>query len=104
MAFVRGERLPSKGSAQYKGAPHVAPDLVAEVASPSQYRPEMAVKARLYHRYGVRLVWIIWPHDQQVEMWRPGANEPVATLGIGELLDEMDVLQGFTYPVSDLFS
>ena len=104
VAFVRADRLPPRGSREYKGAPRLAPDLVVEVVSPSQYRPEMAAKARLYLEAGVRLVWIVWPTDQQVDVWRPGADSPVATLTITDTLDGLDVIPGFTHPVSDLFS
>lgn len=37
------------------------PDLAVEVASPDQYRPEMAAKARIYLDAGVPLVWVVWP-------------------------------------------
>lgn len=84
VAYVRAERVPPKGSREYKGAPHLAPDLVVEVASPNQYRPEMAAKARLYLKYGVRLVWVAWPSDRQVDVWLPGSDTPVQTLGESE--------------------
>lgn len=64
IAFTRAERLAPLGSAGARGIPHLAPDLVAEVVSPSQYRPEMAANARLYLDSGVRLVWFIWPRAQ----------------------------------------
>lgn len=104
MAFVRAEWLPAKGSPQYKSAPHLAPDLVAEVASPNQNHPEMAAKAQLYLKYGVRLVWVIWPSDQQVDVWRRGMDTPMVTLNAHDQLDGLDVLPDFMHPVSDLFS
>ncbi len=104
VAFVRADRLPPRGSREYKGAPRLAPDLAVEVVSPSQYRPEMAAKARLYLEPGVRLVWIVWPADHQVDVWRSGADAPVATLTAADTLDGLDVIPGFTHPVSDLFS
>lgn len=103
VAYIRAERVPARSSRQYKGAPHLAPDLVVEVASPNQYRPEMAAKARLYLKYGVRLVWVVWPGDQQVDVWLPGSDTPVRTLGEGDMLDGLDVLPGFTHPVAGLF-
>ncbi|MGH2517722.1 MAG: Uma2 family endonuclease, partial [Ktedonobacterales bacterium] len=48
VAFVRTEHVPARNSPEYTKAPRLAPDLVVEVVSPSQYRPEMAAKARLY--------------------------------------------------------
>lgn len=52
---------------------------------------------------GVRLVWIVWPADQQVDVWRPGAGQPAATLTAGDSLDGLDALPGFSYPVANLF-
>src|SRR5579883_2563238 len=60
VAFVRAGRLPAIDSAAADTIPRIVPDLVAEIASPNQYRPEMAEKARLYLERGVRLVWVIW--------------------------------------------
>jgi Uma2 family endonuclease len=64
----------------------------------------MAAKAQRYLAAGVRLVWLIWPKYQQVDVWRPGANQAVQTLNLGESLDGLDVLPGFTYPLARLFA
>lgn len=104
LAFVRAERLPPRGSPEYVRPWALAPDLAVEVASPDQWRPELAAKVRAYLAYGVRLVWIVWPRSQQADVWRPGADEPAATLGPGDMLDGEDVLPGFTLPVAALFA
>jgi Uma2 family endonuclease len=104
LAFVRAERVPLRTSPEYTKAPRVAPDLVGEVASPHPYRPEMAAKVQRYLAAGVRLVWVIWPQRQQVDLWRPGSPGPVATLVVGGTLDGQDVLPGFAYPVAELFA
>ena len=104
VAFVRAERIPPRTSPEYAKAPRLAPDLAVEVVSPHQYRPEMAAKTQRYLAAGVRLVWVIWPQRQQVDVWRPGSNGPVATLVVSDTLDGQDVLPGFTYPVAELFA
>jgi Uma2 family endonuclease len=104
VAFVRAEHVPAPDSPDRSGYWRVAPDLVAEVVSPSQFRPEMADKARLWLESGARLVWIVWPRDRQVDVWLPGHDEPAATLGVSDQLDGRDVLPGFTYPLADLFA
>ncbi len=104
VAFVRAERVPAPGSPDYLKAPHLAPDLVAEIVSPSQYHPEMNSKALRYLAAGVRLVWLVWLEYQQVEVWRPGSTAPVATLGIADALDGLDVVPGFAYPLARLFT
>lgn len=99
VAFVQAGRLP----ARTPGYAKLAPDLVAEIASPFQYRPEMSDKAKVYIERGVRLVWIIWPQRQEVDVWRPDSPQTsVVTLGISDSLDGLDVLPGFTCPVADL--
>ncbi len=98
-AFVQTARLPGKTTGYAK----LAPDLVAEVVSPSQYRPEMAKKAMLYIERGVRLVWMIWPSSQTADVWRPSSpTAPVMTLTITDSFDGLDVLPGFTYPLATL--
>lgn len=104
VAFVEAGRLPPQDSPQASAIPHLAPDLVVEIASPSQHRPEMAAKARKYLEAGVRLVWIVWPDIHQVEVWRPGSDVPVAVLTDADQLDGLDVLLGFTHPVADVFA
>ncbi len=82
-----------------------APDLAVEVASPSQYGPEMAAKAKLYLEGDTQLVWIIWPAKQLIDVWRPDSTErPALTLGIDDALNGESVLPGFTYPVADVFA
>lgn len=104
VAFVSAGRLAPLRSDAANAIPHLAPDLVAEVASPSQYRPEMAAKARTYLEAGVRLVWVIWPDDEQVDVRHAGSDVPVATLSLSDSLDGLDVLPGFSHPVADLFT
>jgi len=79
-----------------------APDLAAEIASPSQRAADMAAKAQLYLYSGTRLVWVVWPEQQAVDVWRPGdlrpdvgAMRPSATLSAGDTLDGEDVVPGF---------
>ncbi len=79
-----------------------APDLAVEVASPLQDKAAMAAKARRYLRGGTRLVWIVYPHLQQVEVWRAGVSTPSVTLGVGDTLDGEDVVPGFRYPIAAL--
>jgi Uma2 family endonuclease len=103
VAFVRNERVPPLGAPGSERFLRLAPDLVAEVASPDQFRPEMAAKASLYLTAGVRLLWIVWPAARAVDVWLPGGEEPVARLAATDALDGMDVVPGFVHTVGDLF-
>ena len=102
-AFVRADRIPPRDSPEYKRAWRVAPDLVVEVASPNQYRPEMAAKALRYLAAGVQLIWVVWPKRREVDVWLPGAEKPAVTLTSGDALDGLHVLLGFIYPLAELF-
>jgi len=104
VGFMRAEQVPPRTSAEYAKPWRGAPDLAVEVVSPAQYRPEMASKARLYLSFGTRLVWVVWPRYQQVDIWRPGDDvEPSTARGLDDTLDGEDVVRGFTYPVAKLF-
>lgn len=102
--FVRADHVPDRTTSAYTKAWAVAPDLAVEVASPSQWQPEMAAKVARYLAAGVRLVWVIWPRWEQVDTWRPGDLAPSATLIVGDTLDGEAVLPGFSYPVARLFA
>ena len=103
IGFVRTGRAPRPGTPEYDRFWEVAPDLAVEVASGQQSRPELAAKARFYLRAGVRMLWLIWPKYRLVEVWRQGSEDPVAELHDTEQLDGLDVVPGFTYPVTNLF-
>ncbi len=103
IGFVRADRLPSPTAPDYyTRAPQLAPGLAVEVASENQYAPGMAAKARLYLGFGTRLVWIIWPRYQRVDVWRPGDDTPTP-LGLDGTLEGEDVIPGFSYPIARLF-
>jgi Uma2 family endonuclease len=100
IAFVRADRAPAPGSSEF---PRLAPDLVVEVASSSQYRPGMYEKACLWLAAGVQLLWMVWPTRREVDVWFQGDAVPRTTLVEGDLLDGGTVLPGFHYRVADLF-
>ena len=82
-----------------------APDLAVEVVSPDQSARAMATKARTYLRGGTRLVWVIWPQSEHIDVWRGNVvTGPVRYLGMTGSLDGEDVIPGFTYPVAELFA
>jgi Uma2 family endonuclease len=104
IAFVRAERVPSdepvdEDETYFRGAP----DLAVEVASPSQYRPEMSAKAWQWLHRGSRLVWAVWPTRREVDVWTPGQQAPL-TLHSADVLDGREVVPGFTYAPADLFA
>ena len=99
VAFTSVERLPL--DAWNTGYAEVVPDLVVEVASPSDSRREVHDKARMWLSHGVRTVWVVHPETRTVDVHRP--ERAVATLGDQDALDGLEVLPGFTLDVSVVF-
>jgi len=98
IAFWSRDRLPNPPR---HGYPDVAPDLAAEVLSPSDVFSQVLRKAQEYFSAGVRLVWIFVPDDQSISIHRPG--QPPVLLGITDTLTGDDVVPGFSCPVAQFF-
>ena len=79
----------------------MVPDLVVEVASPSDSRRELNDKAQMWLRHGVRVVWVVQPDTRTVDV-HP-ADGPVVTLGDDDSLGGGDVLPGFSCAVRAVF-
>ena len=99
VAFTSVERLPL--GEELDGYAEVVPNLVVEVASPSDSRREVNDKARMWLSHGVRLVWVVHPDTRTVDVHRTDAL--VSTLAEDEALDGLDVLPGFSCAVSTIF-
>jgi Uma2 family endonuclease len=84
-----------------QGAVPQMPDLAVEVKSPSDSLRRLREKARFYIQRGSKLVWLVNPEKQYVEIYTP--NEDYV-LGIDDVLSGGDVLPGFTLSVRSIFS
>jgi Uma2 family endonuclease len=78
-----------------------APDLAIEVLSPANTRAEIDERLADFFGSGARLVWIVHPDGQFVEVCRSRTDRRI--LGPAGLLEGEDILPGFRLPVSDLF-
>jgi Uma2 family endonuclease len=99
MVFVRADRVP-RGKAK-RHFVELAPDLVAEVRSPSDTLADLMDKADEYLVAGTRLVWIFDPIPRRVYVRTPDGQ--TTTLGIDDELDGGDVLVGFRIPLREIF-
>jgi Uma2 family endonuclease len=100
VAFASWDRFP--GLRRPKVAvPELAPDLVVEVLSKGNTRPEMRRKLGEYFGAGVRLVWLVDPRKQTVRVHTP--VEQSVVLNAGQSLDGGDVLPGFALSLKELF-
>lgn len=78
-----------------------APEIAAEILSPSNTRRAMHHKLAQFFASGCQLVWIIDPQTRTVEVWESPAG-PSRTLRESDAL-ETPLLPGFTYPIAKLF-
>ncbi|MBI5931660.1 MAG: Uma2 family endonuclease [Chloroflexi bacterium] len=103
VGFIAAERVPKE--LPPKGYVPFAPDLAVEVVSPGNDAEEISAKIQKYLQYGTRMVWIIYPNQRRVEVYRP-AEEQTATVTFVEadgVVDGGDVLPGFHLKLSDIF-
>jgi Uma2 family endonuclease len=99
VAFIRKDRLPT--GPDRTRFPLLAPDLVAEVVSPSDRREDIEAQAIEYLDAGVRLVWVVQPATQTVTEYR--SRRQIRVLTAADPLDGHDVVPGFRAIVRALF-
>ena len=58
------------------GFPPLCPDLVVELASPSDAPEVLRRKLAAYLANGARLGWLLLPQTRSVEVWEAGSVEP----------------------------
>ena len=81
-----------------------APDLVAEILSPSNSRVDVEAKLADYALLGVRECWLVSPEARSVEVLslREGSWARVGMLGMGDQV-QSEVLAGIVLPLAELF-
>jgi Uma2 family endonuclease len=99
VAFISAERLPL--DQRIRGYSDAIPDLVVEIASPSDSIAAVNDKALMWVRFGVQIVWVVFPEARTVEVH--SAAMPPVLLGEQDQLDGGSVLPGFTCQVSEIF-
>ena len=97
VAFITHERLPTLP----ERIALTPPDLAVEVMSPSDKVKDLRLKAQRYLDHGTRLVWLVFPHTQTVEVYDGDAD--VLTLTPADTLTGGSLLPEFSLPVADLF-
>ena len=101
-AFVSFERRPQdKGMPIAGNAWEVTPDLAVEVVSPTDRVEELREKIAEYFEAGVRLVWVVHPLLQLVDVYESLIQ--IRGLTRTDTLDGGSVLPGFRTPVAALF-
>ena len=87
-SLVRLDRWLALTSEQRRGFAPLCPDLVVELASPSDEGPRgftaLRSKMAAYQANGARLGWLLIPHQQAVEIW-PASGESQRWEGLAVL-------------------
>lgn len=78
-----------------------APALVMEAVSPNDTAYEIEDKIAQWLSAGVRLVWVLYPETQRLQVHR--ADGSVAKLQVEEQLTGEDVIPGFQCQVAEVF-
>jgi Uma2 family endonuclease len=79
-SLVALDRWQALTAEQRRGFAPICPDLVVELASPSDEGPRgltaLRQKMAAYQRNGARLGWLLIPAERAVEVWEPLADPP----------------------------
>jgi Uma2 family endonuclease len=79
-SLVALDRWKDLTAEQRRGFAPICPDLVVELASPSDEGPRgltaLRQKMAAYQRNGARLGWLLIPAERAVEVWEPLADPP----------------------------
>jgi Uma2 family endonuclease len=79
-SLVALDRWQDLTAEQRRGFAPICPDLVVELASPSDEGPRgltaLRQKMAAYQRNGARLGWLLIPAERAVEVWEPLADPP----------------------------
>ena len=93
-SLVRQERWRALSEAEREGFPPLCPDLVVELASPSDQPQAMRRKLATYMANGAALGWLLLPQSRTVEVWTAAetANSPLV------LNDPSELEAGLEFP------
>lgn len=97
IGFISLQRAPKPLSSGFVPMP---PDLAVEVVSPGDLAEEVEAKVQNYLRYGVRLVWLLYPSVKSIIVRKRGS---IRELTADDVLSGEDVLVGFEVQVSEIF-
>lgn len=102
VSFIRHGRLP--GERTPKGHCPIPPDLAIEVVSPGDLAYELEEKIEQYQSVKIPLIWVVYPQQRTVRVFRSTPTILTSTLHESEILSGEDVLPGFSCKVSEFFS
>lgn len=99
VSFVARERIPPGGPPE--GYWELVPDLAVEVVSPNDTAAEVQSKVQMWLESGVRLVWVVYPHNRSVVAHE--SLREITTLTADDALSGGDTAPGFQCSVAEIF-
>lgn len=83
-----------------KGVMPRVPDVIVEVKSPDDNNDDLRDRAKFYITNGAKLVWLVFPREKIVEVYRPEIPSEMLTMDAN--IEGYDVLPEFSLPVKTL--
>lgn len=99
VSYVRKDRIPPSG--RPKAYWNIPPDLAVEVISPSETGAGIRAKVRDYLAAGTLLVWTVYPDTREVVVHT--ADGLARTYGENDIIEDANVLPGFSCKVAEIF-
>jgi Uma2 family endonuclease len=109
-ALVALDRWQALSPEQRRGFAPLCPDLMVELASPTDEGPRgltaLRHKMEAYQRNGARLGWLLIPQERAVEVWGPLADPPLERLRIeaATLLDGTPEFPGLVIELGEIWA
>ena len=106
-SLLREERWQALTPQQRRGFPPLCPDLVVELASPSDEGPRglsaLRRKMQTYQANGAQLGWLLIPHEHAAEIWSATAQSEPQRLESATALDAGPVFPGLHLDLSEIW-
>jgi Uma2 family endonuclease len=101
-SLVRLARWQALSGEQRRGFPPLCPDLVVELASPSDRAADLRCRMAAYQANGASLGWLLFPDEQAVEEWGP--DDDGRRIEAAERLDAGAVLPGLELELAEIWA
>jgi Uma2 family endonuclease len=106
-SLVRLDRWLALSEAERDGFPPLCPDLVVELARPSDEPQALRRKLAAHMANGARLGWLLLPLSRSVEVWTPesaaGASIPARVLAAGQPLEAGQQFPGLRIDLAEIW-
>ncbi|MEB3199422.1 MAG: Uma2 family endonuclease [Synechococcaceae cyanobacterium] len=107
-SLVQQARWQALSPQQRRGFPPLCPDLVVELASPSDEGPRgisaLRRKLDLYQANGAQLGWLLLPEERAVEIWRAGQQGMAERLENAARLEPGEPFAGLTLELQEIWT